>query len=201
MGNTSIVNSKLGKRLGFGEVIISNGLCYKELKEINNNIDPVALYNQSEPVQTSELINNKNILFAKFNYNIANYIGPDPTKNALDTPIGVNDFNKMLGDRQKLIIWIGPLTRIRFYENPSVAITNPDKSHYYENREIDKIKIIDCSEFNKDIPNGFESLYVSLYGDGAKVKEAFENQKNYININNFLLIIILFIILYFLWTA
>lgn len=185
MGNLlSLSSSKLGSRLGFGEVIISNGKCYNELKKLNNNIDPIGLYKEKTPVRTTEI--NNNIKFAKFRYDAGKYVSTDPKKNIFDEILG--------SDRKNLIIWLGPLTRIRFYENDKFT----DKNFIYENKEIDKIKIVDCTEFIKDNPTNFNSLYVSLLGDGDLEKEGFGNLTKYMKIDNFILIIsISFIILLF----
>ena len=36
-------------KLGYGEVIITTGICYDKLKEANGNIDPVTIYTNRMP--------------------------------------------------------------------------------------------------------------------------------------------------------
>ena len=188
-------------RLSFGEIIITTGICYDKLKGSNNNIDPVAIYTDRIPKFDSE--KNKGINFIKFSYNggiVAN------SNNATNLNIykgGYTDIEKTLtGDKSSLIIWIGPFTRVRFYENANYK----GLESIYENLTNNKIKIISCNNFNNQdkVIKNFKSFYVSMIGDLDREVEAFHDQKKSkskcMSIEKFLLIIILFIILYLLWT-
>ena len=145
----------------------------------------------------------KDYIFAKFSYNKGDFADKKNSDNLSIFKGGYtnltqdqNDpYKNLFKDKSSLILWVGPFTRVKFYENADYTGLNS----MYDNLTNNKIKIISCSDFNKkDIAiKNFKSFYVSMIGDLDREIEAFHNQKKSkskcMSIEKFLLIIILFI--------
>ena len=102
-------------KLGFGEVIITTGICYDKLKEANGNIDPVTIYTNRMP--KFDKVKLKDYIFAKFSYNKGDFADKKNSDNLSIFKGGYtnltqdqNDpYKNLFKDKSSLILWVGPL--------------------------------------------------------------------------------------------
>ena len=93
-------------------------------------------------------------------------------------------------------IWVGPRTRVRLYDSENFT----GNSVIIENNSYDKIHLADCDDLDKVINRAnIKSIYVSLLGDLEKELEAFQEDKECMSIEKFLLILLIIFFIYYLF--
>jgi hypothetical protein len=188
-------------RLSFGEVAIATQICYNELKEKTIH-EPVVSYNHHIPA----IAKNDNIIIYKYDYK--NGISANPSKLKLGQFNGGYIVKQEISQESKInseninhlvenisIIWVGPRTRVRIYENQNFI----GNSITVENNSYNEIHMVNCSDLDNVINrNNIKSIYVSLLGDIEREIEAFKDNKQCMSIEKFILIIILIFLFFYL---